>query len=256
MNAVNPANVPGSGKTVSVKITALMASPIAMEGMPPFLPLDGLLARAYLRRKLGPEFFAAPPPSNRYDGFITPDLPLVKWNAGADDWFWAASGAQFDAPLASTEHWNKRVREGEMAKRTTVGQIQIGKGQFKAYHQPLPVMHVRELVWYACCPSPEAYQNLLELMWYVQIDGVGKKAATGHGKVRKLRFSLLERDESVWAGDGSLRRAVPMSWLAREKPQSTGPWPLRHMAVQPPYFLPPLVACAVPSIERAGASTP
>src|SRR5690606_14906329 len=127
--------------SVYLAVSARVLSPLALEPSPPFAPLDGLLQRAWVRREKGAAFWRELPPTSRDDpAFIQAPLPLKKVWFGSD-WVWAASGAVFEKWAGDTHYWNKRSDAREFANRTNLNRLEIGKGEFKAYHQPLVVTH-------------------------------------------------------------------------------------------------------------------
>lgn len=199
------------------------------------LPLDGLLACAVRRRRLGDAYDS--------DDDHIEDLPLARMDsrgprhAIGTAWFWLASCA-IVPPGAQEEvhYWHRRFPHA-VAEQVTGSrlppQVYEGHGRYRLMRVPLAVTVTPVLTWRAA-GDPDAVRDLLADIWCV-----GKKRSQGEGEVAAWEVAddggpdpgaVLRRP------DGTIARPVPARYAAAAgitEPETV------PGAYRPPYWRPP-----------------
>lgn len=194
------------------------------------LPLDSILAAAWIRRHYPNEFWVGAP--NRVgDEWIEARLPLER-RESAGEWFWAASFARYRPLSEEITYWHKRF-DDNMANFLDLGgrrgRINTKSGGFKSYRMPLVYMVTPELTWYIVGEREEV-AGLLGM-----IPAVGKKHSAGYGFVAAWHVEPWPIDLSCRDERGQPMRAIP----TRDGPLECG--------VRPPYWHPVnRVRCEMP----------
>ena len=192
-------------------------------GTEPWFPLDSILAAEWIRQR-HPESFYMPPPPGVKDGWIEPDLPLLKRGRG-DRWWYACS---FNVAQPVTEYvtyWHRRFDdslERYLDFQGRRGKVGEKSGRYKAYRMPLNILLMPCLEWYAV-GDINAVRELCE-----GINSLGKKAAQGYGLVKRWEVEPWPEDWSE-VRDGRLTRAV------YELPAGIQ-GQMRNYGMRPPYW--------------------
>lgn len=160
-------------------------------------------------------------------------LPLAVWGHGLAHglWVYATSAGIPDEPWEyDTVYWNRRTDGGELLELVEPAglptRVETGKGPYKAYHQPLPLIVTAGLTWYVN-GDLAAIEALLADAPYI-----GKKRSQGYGRVKRWTVTPRAEDYSVWYND-NLMRPVPQDLLTRAG--VTGDFDLGYYAFRPPY---------------------
>lgn len=178
-----------------------------------YLPLDGILAYAYMRRH-HPEKLEEGTIKSAEE-LIPIELPLEKRGSG-DDWYYACSFATFDCLEEVKRYWHKRLDQRlaedlvDFGKRR--GTVDVKSSSYKAYRMPLNIMLIPKLEWYAVGDHAEI-ESLLKYITHI-----GKKPAQGYGRVASWKVEPWEEDLSH----------------QRPTPDQNGNM---MMAIRPPYWL-------------------
>src|SRR5690606_3917757 len=234
-----------------LRITAHMLQPVAFhpaEG----LSIDSPLLYAVQLEERGEQFFR--PRGNDEIGAATaephPNMPLAVHRAGGL-WCYAASLAELHG-WHGTEllHTNKRLDESAAfaltergGLRRGRGKVNLGSGEFKAYHIPLYTEVVERLVWYACGDAAEVRRLLT-----THVRGLGKKRNSGHGAVAEWTVEEvgMPADRWMWRPNGEPARAIPTRMLDDWTGETA--W----LGFRPPYWLAANQTwCAAPATSRA-----
>lgn len=167
------------------------------------LPLDGLLAAAWMRRHY-PDAYYNPSSHMLTNDLIVPDLPLERRGEG-DDWYWAASFNTAESQGEYVLHWHKRFDdhlEKYIDFRGRRGRIDAKSGKYKAYRMPLVIQLFDQLVWYAYGDRDEV-QSLLNTLTHI-----GKKTSQGLGLVD---YWIVEPWHEDWSevANGRVTRSLP-----------------------------------------------
>lgn len=168
-----------------MKITAYMVSGVVTYDR--WLPLDGLLHHVAWERAGRPKYWETQPDAQY-------DLPLARVDLSGGRWCWHATWAMADWQKSDAVYVNRRfpVQRRELLQNG-VRRISMSSGRFKGYRMPLPREWSSHLMWYALGDA-ECAREMLE-----ELPNIGKKAARGHGKVRRwevkdaLEVSLVDR---------------------------------------------------------------
>ncbi len=167
-----------------------------------FLPIDGILYAAAMRRAYGPELLTTP---GRAADAAPVALPLARRGEG-QAWYYAASFAQWGPRADYTSFWVKRFDQSQAdlvdfgGRR---GKVIVEQGRYKAYHMPTFLRHALWLSWYVV-GDREEIEALLAFVTHV-----GKKTAQGNGRLNGWAVEPWPEDWSVTDPDGRLMRAIP-----------------------------------------------
>ena len=230
-------------------VRAEFASGVALDQ---FFTLDGLLGALIVRT---PEYRAASRDRRRFQryaadrgrakalafyaeqGWPVPDdvhfLPLATWGHGLEHglWVYASSVGIPDEPWEfDTVYWNRRTDGGELLELVAAaglpGRVELGKGPYKAYHQPLALIVTAGLTWHVN-GDLAAIEALLAEAPYI-----GKNRSQGYGRVRRWLVTPEDVDRSVWYND-ELQRPIPQDLL--EAARITGDFEIVYYSYRPPY---------------------
>lgn len=183
------------------------------------LPIDGILLSLAMRNKYGSRFLSSPSALNVDQPLC--DIPIEKRGSG-DQWYYAASWAQWQFPVPVQTHWVKRYERRYdhlvdfQGKR---GKVIIEQGPYKAYRMPLFGYHDHVITWFVVGDKDEI-ERLLPFA-----TAIGKKTAVGNGTILKWTVEPWHADWSERGECGRLMRAIP---------EKHG---ILH-AIRPPYWLP------------------
>lgn len=195
------------------------------------LPLDGILAAAWMRR-YHPDVFWTGALNRMGEGWIEAELPLER-RVSNGEWYWASSFARYRQLSEEITYWHKRFDDDmdsflDLGGRS--GKINTKSGPYKSYRMPLVYMVTPELVWYALGERKEV-ASLLDM-----IPAVGKKHSAGYGFVASWTVEPWPVDLSCRDERGEPMRAIP----TRDGPFECG--------VRPPYWHPVnRVRCEMPA---------
>lgn len=204
-------------------------------------PLDGILAAAERRRRLGPSYGAA---VDHHTG----DLPLTSTARGCRPgqprwakkrWVWAATCAWWDPAAAADDiRWTHKRAWSDLdaaaAGITDDTPANPDVGRYKAARIPVPVTVVSTLRW-RCIGDAAAVTDLLDT-----VPAVGKKRGSGEGQV--TRWSVRDIGPAdwhaiLWHPDGRISRPVPARHAATlDVPDAET---VTVDAYRPPYWRPP-----------------
>jgi CRISPR type IV-associated protein Csf3 len=210
-----------------VRVTAHLRGGAALDPRWP-LPLDGLLASAARRRRLGTLHGGA-------RDLHVEDLPLGRYTR-CRRWFWLASCAAPDQAAEEELHyWHRRVPHAAAEKVTgslLPPQIYEGHGRYRAYRMPLVITVTTSLTWLAA-GDPDAIADLLDDVWCV-----GKKRSQGEGAVTGWEAEDAGDPDvtAVLWRDGRIGRPVPAR--AAAELGVPGAETVRG-CYRPPYWRPP-----------------
>lgn len=183
-----------------------------------FLPIDGILYFAAMRREYGHQLLTTP---GEVADVAPIPLPLARLGRGSE-WYYAASFACWDAPAEYSAFWVKRPdveyeRLIDFGGRR--GRIETAKGQYKAYHMQTFLRHAIAVSWFVVGDRDEI-ETLLRPMLHI-----GKKTAQGNGRLVGWQVEVWPHDWSVYDGDGRLMRSIPTEGGVL-------------YGIRPPYWLP------------------
>lgn len=230
-------------------VRATFASGVAVDQ---FCTLDGLLGGLIVRT---PEFRTASRDRRRWQRYVTdrgragalalyaangwqvPDdahfLPLAVWGHGLRHslWVYASSIAVPDEPWEfDTVYWNRRTDGGELLEQVEADglptRVELGKGPYKAYHQPLPLIVTAALTWHICGDLVRVRELLTDAPY------IGKKRSQGYGRVSQWTVTPEADDRSVWDGN-ALQRPIPSELLVAAG--VFGDFDTGYYAYRPPY---------------------
>ncbi|HEX7122386.1 MAG TPA: hypothetical protein VF178_08465 [Gemmatimonadaceae bacterium] len=226
-----------------------MAGPLAYhpgEG----IPIDSPLTYAAVLEERGHEMFGDAPGNDEIAASLAephPGVPLAvhRYEGG---WIYCASLGEVEGRHGAQRlHWNKRFDDMLAQRAIEAGGIELGRrskvnlgaGEFRAYHMPLYLEHVERLVWHAI-GEPGEVLRLLQ----THVTHLGKKRAAGHGAVAAWDVEPWSgpADRWLWREPGVPARAIPLRML--------GSWEGETAAAgaRPPYWLAAhQVLCAVGS---------
>lgn len=236
----------------TVRVHARLQSGAALPTWFP-APLDGILAAASRRRRLGDDYGATPPtpPRDLLEAdphgtripevaayrrhFKTEDLPLAKLSRGLNNqWVWAATCATCETAAQDTRWHHKRFRSLQAEQVADRLPANTDVGATKAWRIPTLITVTAGLHWTAL-GDPEAILDLL-----ADIVSVGDGTARGEGHV--LRWETLDDgpahvDAARWQPDGHIARPYP----ARARAELGVPDAdlVTVDAIRPPYWRPP-----------------
>lgn len=186
-----------------LRITAHLQTPIISDE---FLPIDGVLYYAAMRERYGVQEYTEPG-ADHAERVAGVQLPLKRMDGHGTLWYYAASFAQWEGPIAEgSQHWNKRVDESLchlidfLGRR---GKIDLSSGAYKSFHMPVYYRHALILRWYVV-GEPELIRGLLRF-----VSHLGKKGSQGWGAVLSWEVEPSTKDWSVRDDAGNLMRAVP-----------------------------------------------
>lgn len=175
-------------------------------------PLDGILAAAERRRRLGARYGAAV-------DHHTSDLPLTSTARGCGDpaqprwtrkrWMWAATCAWWD-PAAAVEdvRWSHKRAWSDLdaAAAGTSTPANPDVGRYKPSRIPVVVTVASTLRW-LCIGDRAGIDSLLD-----GVDSIGKKRNSGEGQVIEWSTSDIGPPDwhaILWHPDGRISRPVP-----------------------------------------------
>lgn len=142
-----------------------------------------------------------PPPSQKIA------MPLAKHDRGQPNWYFAASFAQWDNPVATgTDHWTKRFdqRHSDLVDfGNRRGRVITEQAQYKSYHMPVFYRHALRVRWYVVGDQ----DRITYLLRFAR--NLGKKSSQGYGAVLRWHVDPWHADWSVYDDDGRLMRAIP-----------------------------------------------
>lgn len=184
-----------------------------------WFPLDSILASAWMHRH-HPGLCYQP----IQGALIEADLPFERRGNG-DSWYWACS---FNTAVPLTEYityWHRRfdnAYEKHIDFKGRRGKVGESSGQYKSYRQPLNVLLLPYLEWYAV-GEIKAVRELCN-----EIVSIGKKPSQGYGMVERWEITPWSEDFSEVMG-GKLARAM------YELPTDTQGTKRRY-GMRPPYW--------------------
>jgi CRISPR type IV-associated protein Csf3 len=206
-----------------------------------WMPLDGILARAWMIDRYREDFYALPTISSVSPDIdlIDMDLPLKRIGSG-ELWYWAASWADMDAATLQQERsaWVRgyptsdavhRVAPGAGRRSATVITV---AGSDKLYNIPIYLRIMDTLTWYAVGDIDRIRQLLA---W---IPHIGKKCGAGWGQLMQYadgsywKIQEWPQDWSERNATGSLMRGVPVAL-----PPPPIPGNYRFYGFRAPYFV-------------------
>lgn len=164
--------------------------------------IDGILAYAFMREKLGDEEFTLSQHRNDLQAPVE-GLPLerVEWNG---HWWYAASSPIYDERAENTVYYHRRFdayhAERHMTPRKT-GKIQTAAGSFKNARLMI-VQHVTDRIEWHVVGDEAEIMRLLQ-----SITHVGARVASGFGRVR--RWSAEPGDADI----ARHQRPLPVGFL-------------------------------------------
>jgi len=208
-----------------LKITAwLFDNVVTTDG---YLPLDSILASAYIRRHYKDEYYRLRLPGGVTGDLIVPDLPFEKRGQG-DDWYWACSFNTAAPTMEYINYWHKRF-DDHLSKYLDLegksGRINITSGEFKNYRMPKICKVYPALVWYVV-GDKKGVEDLCRGMI-----AIGKKTSQGEGFVKRWEVEEIDEDYSEIGPDGNLNRALI------KLPDGAKSYRLGHYGVRAPYWL-------------------
>jgi len=158
------------------------------------LHLDGLLSWCLVEKS--PEY------THDRDGQPTElDLPLKKWES-PEDWCWKASALAPEGWNMETIRYVRRHFDVSLAVLSAGKPNTIGL-RYKDRNDPHTFQLVTALAAYVDTDEPEIVQREL-----VKLKYLGRGAARGNGRIRKIRFEPAAEDFSV-IKNGIAARYVP-----------------------------------------------
>lgn len=178
----------------------------------PYLPIDGILYHLAHRDARPEQHITLPgrssvdghPPSARAQAAA---MPLAKHDRGQVHWYFAASFAQWEDPVATgTDHWTKRFdqRHSDLVDfGNRRGRVITEQAQYKSYHMPVFYRHALRVRWYVVGNQ----ERITQLLRFAR--NLGKKPAQGYGAVLRWDVQPWHADWSVYDDDGRLMRAIP-----------------------------------------------
>ncbi len=130
-------------------------------------------------------------------------------NGGTDQWFYAASFAQWGEATEGQDHWNKRF-DSSLAHLVDFdgkrGKVIVEQGRYKAYHMPVWYRHALSVSWWV----------VGDIGWVMRmlstVTHIGKKGAQGWGAVLRWEVEPTPCDWSVYGQGGKLMRAIPAEY--------------------------------------------
>lgn len=189
-------------------------------GGDPWLPLDGILAWAWMRDRHPEELFNS---GGRLIFAAPPDLPLARLGEG-DDWFWACSFNTRPSLGEYIKHWHKRFDLAyERYLASPPRRIGVGSGRYRSYRMPLPILLFDCLEWFAVGDRDEVLR-LCRLVTHV-----GKKVSQGFGAVDRWEVVPWPHDWSL-EREGELTRPLPASLSSEPRGR------LVYYGIRPPYW--------------------
>lgn len=196
------------------------------------LPLDSIMAAAWMRRHKPDMFLNNPAGRCCGDELIHPELPLRRREL-AGEWFWACSFGQYQSRGEGIDYSHKRFDADAAAKWVDFGgrrgKIHVSSGYYKNYRHPIVYLLTPEIIWYAVGDAAEV-QSLL-----VTITAIGKRIAIGYGTIADWRVEPYPIDLSCHDQAGRSMRALP---------DPDGP---RLAGIRPPYWHPAnMTRCVMP----------
>lgn len=236
-----------------VRVTADLRSGVAIGPGPWPLMLDGILAAAARRQRLGEQYGAVRDPHVEC-------LPLVStarvgrpWSPSR--WVWLASAATWPEqdPPRETRYRHRRgwsIRDAEDARVESPTTPDVGR--WKPWRLPSTVLIVPTLTWW-CVGDPERIRGLLDT-----VPAIGAGHHTGEGAVH--RWTVASAGPADWA-----------TVLRTEDGYPARPIPIRHAATlgvptaestivdtyRPPYWRPlATTAGGVPSLAPVEVIAP
>lgn len=187
-------------KGQTIRITAWPRCAIQADA---YLPLDGLLHSALMRRTFGAEEITVPGDMAQYGG-AHGSIPLRRVAVGGI-WFYACSFAEWGPHVDDRSFW---VRRFDLAQSDFIdfgkrkGAVTTSEGMYKGYQVPVFVRHALWVRWYAV-GDIERVADLLS-----DATHIGKKATQGWGRVNRWEVEPWPEDWSLYK-DGMLTRALP-----------------------------------------------
>lgn len=187
-----------------MKITAWLQCGVVSDA---YLPIDGILHYQAMREANGGQDMTIPGAELQPKGTKPVHLWLKVVNGSTDQWFYAASFAQWGvAVIEGQDHWNKRFDQSLAllvdfeGKR---GKVIVEQGRYKAYHMPVWYRHALSVTWYAVGDMGWVRRMLST------VTHLGKKTSQGWGAVLRWSIEPWHADWSVRGQHGQLMRAIP-----------------------------------------------
>lgn len=216
-----------------LRVTARLRHGAALTGMFP-APLDGILAAAARRRRLGEAF-----DPNVVDR-ATEVLPLCTSARGAPEerpdlgkqWIWAATCAQIPETAVEDVRWfHKRFRDQIAERVVDKVPTTTASGRYKDWRLPLVVTLADELAWWAVGDRDRVADLLGD------VHQIGRKRSQGEGVV--LGWDVADAGPPAWAPilwqAGRIARPVPARGAAALGVPDAEMVP---ESIRPPYFAP------------------
>lgn len=242
------------GQARLVRVTADLRHGVALGTDPWPIPLDGLLAAAVRRRRLGAQYGAVEDPH-------VEELPLVStamlgrpW--AGNRWVWLASAAVWDDPDPPRETryrhrrgWSVRAAEAAHVPTPTTPDV----GRWKPWRLPTTISIVPTLTWW-CMGDPDRIRDLLD-----DLPTIGDGHHTGDGAVH--RWTVRSAGAPDWqtvirTETGHPSRPIPI----RHAPTLGLPPDTGRLVVdtyRPPYWRPlSSTAGRIPHLERVEVIAP
>lgn len=204
------------------------------------ISLDGLLAsELWANRKATALDRGDPVEALRPD--VAPgdlDLPLHRCTLDPREWHWSATFAFPEDPVEDPviRYWTTRTdhRGVEELASWMPAVVSDRQGRYRARYMPLMVTNTRTVVWRGV-GDVDAVAGLLD-----GLDVIGKKRATGEGRVLRWKFEPTP-DKDTWTTghlhpDGSLGRTAPPGCFAGTTIPRTRGFGLA--GIRPPYMHP------------------
>lgn len=187
-----------------LQITAVLRTAVISDQ---WLPLDGILFYQQTRDALGAQEMTTPGISSlaqpKGEAMKGGKLPLKIIHG--KEWYYRCSWAQWSENVEAKDYWNKRF-DSDLSDFVSFsgrrGAVDVGAGQFKAYHQLVFYRSALWVRWY--CVG-----NLAEITRLLSIcTNIGKKPAQGWGRVMRWEIKPINNDWSIWK-DSKLMRGIP-----------------------------------------------
>ena len=210
-----------------VPLTVTATTPAGFVSADPWTPsLDGILAFAFMRERLGPDF------GTNIDVEPTEGLPLAvtRWR----DLWWYECGLPEYVPAAQrTRHFHRRFDAGDAARfMTGRRRVETSMGAYKNNRKPRLVHVCAEVSWKAV-GDPAEVLRLLD-----GITAIGSGWSRGYGQVTGWTVR-----EGFWGG---IRRMLPADYAEETGIRGS----LAHCGFRPPGWLPEnRTLCVTPDAE-------
>lgn len=193
-----------------LRVTAHIRGPYVDRGDP--IHLDGILARAYVRRHGQCNWYQSPGRTLPAPADVL-HLPLAQVSFGGH-WLWTASAAIEIAPAVPAAIHQTRRRDPEDWHRLE-RPINVASGPSKDVLIRREARSVAALRWWAIGHRRQVIRDL-RLLWGPQErphGAVGSARRSGAGEVARWSVEAVEGEHDTWAvGGGLARRHLPIAW--------------------------------------------